>query len=107
MPNSLARSGTGGASPPFALLSLIKLTPRGGRGLDRSGPVTDGLLCLGGETFPLSIFDGLRKTVFGSDGRRGNPFGIRFSATTGNVCDLFSGWSGFRSSCAAGGLNPP
>ena len=78
MPNSTSRfmvDGIGGASPSLAsVLGLIKLTPRGGAGRDRSGPDVDGFRCLGGDllidlAFPIGIswsFDGLLAT--GSDG---------------------------------------
>jgi hypothetical protein len=75
IPNSAARfrfAGTGGASPSLlSTLDLIKLAPRGGRGLERSGPENDCFraLDLDGDLLldrsmsvgllPLS-FDGLR-----------------------------------------------
>jgi hypothetical protein len=74
MPNSAARltlAGMGGASAILtSILGLIRLAPRGGRGLDKSGPDIEGFLCFGGDPLtdlPLSIgplllksFDGLR-----------------------------------------------
>jgi len=82
MPNSAARFrllGTGGASPSLtSVLDLIKLAPRGGRGRERSGPETDGLRCLGGDSpcdlsdmlgrLPEDSFEGLRILVSGSEG---------------------------------------
>lgn len=63
MPNSAARlTGTGGALPSLAsTLGLIKLAPRGGRGLVRSGPDTDGFRCLAGDfdLFPMPGPDSL------------------------------------------------
>lgn len=83
MPNSAARlmfAGTGGTSPalPAAVLGLIRLAPRGGSGLVRSGPDIDCFLCLGGDplidlSFPIGLpdsFEGLRILALGSDGRR-------------------------------------
>lgn len=68
--------GTGGASPSLASTrGRIKLTPRGGGALVRSGPDMEGfLLFLAGDTdrspsglvLELASFDGLR--MRGSDG---------------------------------------
>jgi hypothetical protein len=122
IPNSAARltSGIGGASPGLvAVLGRIKLVPRGGRGLVKSGPDTEGFRCLGGDPLgdrpcssghvPLSTFDGLRipELFAGSEGlRNGGSLG---SLGRGNVCDLFSGCNGSRSgsSLVDGGPNPP
>ena len=80
MPNSAAKfmfDGTGGASPIlWSVLGLIKLAPRGGSGLERSGPEIDCFLCLGGDpltdlSLPMGLpdsFDGLRILASGSDG---------------------------------------
>ena len=80
MPNSAARLrlfGTGGASPSLASTrGRIKLTPRGGGALVRSGPDIEGfLLSLAGDIDrspfgPVSL-DGLR--MRGSDGRLKKP----------------------------------
>jgi hypothetical protein len=76
IPNSAAKfrlDGTGGASPSRAsVLSLIRLAPLGGRGLERSGPEIDCFLC-GDVDFSLPAWnrlldslDGLR--IRGSEG---------------------------------------
>ena len=100
-------------------LGLIKLLPRGGSGLVRSGPDTEAFRCLGGDPLtercsskgilPLGSFDGPRipgRTV-GSEGLRNGD--SRTSLGKGKVCDLFSDCSGSRSemSVTAGGPKPP
>jgi hypothetical protein len=110
--------GTGGASPSLPLvLGLIKLPPRGGSGLVRSGPDMDCFLCLGGDpltdlSFPRDLPDsleGLRILVSGSDGLL--YVGSWLGVLRGNVCDLCSGRrvcrSAYSSAAAAGGPKPP
>lgn len=79
LPNSTARFtllGTGGASPIRAsLLGPSRLTPRGGGGLDKSGPI-DGLLRC---SDPLGLLlagssNGFRIIVSGADGLRLGSF---------------------------------
>ena len=81
-------AGTGGASPSLVpVLGLIKLAPRGGSGLVRSGPETDCFRCLGGDplidlSLPMGLpdsFDGLRILAPGSDGllNVGSWLGVR------------------------------
>lgn len=120
MPNSaarLTRDGTGGASPSLiSVLDLIKLVPRGGRGLDKSGPEVDGLLCCSGgpPANPSGILgrlpgpiDGVRVVDSGSDGLRFEDFRLVF--WRGNVWALSSGRNGCctMSTSVSGGPNPP
>src|SRR6266536_3737282 len=123
MPNSAARStldGTGGTSPGFVpALGLIKLVPRGGSGLVRSGPDAEAFRCLGGDPLtercssngilPFGSLDGPRipGPGAGSEGLRNGD--SRTSLGKGKVCDLFSDCSGSRSelSVSAGDLKPP
>ena len=110
--------GRGGASPGLvAVLGLIKLAPRGGSGLVRSGPEVDCFRCLGGEpltdlSLPMGLadsFDGLRILASGTDGRLNvSSWGC---VRRGNVCDLCSGCRVSRSASssliAGGGPKPP
>jgi hypothetical protein len=108
-PNSFARLGIGGASPVMGSVFLMRLVPRGGRGLDRSGPDWTGCRGLGGEKlWPWPTFDGRRAFETGSEGRLGSPTACkRDSAFVGNVWDLFSGFKSAGSSCTDGAPNPP
>lgn len=113
MPNSAARFrfvGTGGASPDFEfILGLIRLAPRGGSGLVRSGPDIDGCGLLGGDPFGLRpTFDGLRSWAsLGAEGllSEGSSLVLRI----GNVFDRCAELSSSRSakSSVPGAPNPP
>ena len=108
MPNSAARFrfGMAGVSPWFAaVLGLIKLAPRGGRGLERSGP--EGFLPLSAAEGRLTevSFDGLRILISGSDGLRSGEYELALGI--GNVCDRSSARrNSLRSSLTGGGPNP-
>lgn len=120
MPNSASRfmfDGIGGASPSLApVLGLIKLTPRGGAGRDRSGPDMDGFRNRGGDPltdleFPIGIcwsFDGLRILATGSDGLlyAGSKLGFG-RRNNSELCSGFSISCTASSSAAGGGPNPP
>lgn len=69
--------GRGGSSPSLvSVVDLIRLAPRGGSGLVKSGPVMDFFLPLGGDplfdlSFPKGVLDaseGLRNLAPDSDG---------------------------------------
>lgn len=108
--------GTGGASPSLAsCLGLIRLAPRGGSGLERTGPEIDFFRCGAGERgsprSACSLSLGSLVALYAPGAERGSD-GLLDGASwrgffNGKVCDRSATRRGFLSSSAAGGPNPP